>query len=195
MLAGNIPLGDCVNELLSKSVEFTIILLDLTNFKPFNNHYSHTKGDELLIIFSDLLRKHINSETDFAAHIGGDDFVAVIKNNEWQNLLSSLFSEFHHKVITFYTPEDQEQGGIQGTDRFGDDRFFEFVTVSAGAMTVTDEYFESFQPLLTNIIKLKQRTKRHNKLRIAHQFKNKIELYSFSEGQFEKVITEKIETP
>jgi len=194
MLPGNLPLGDCVNELLNKSTDFTIILLDLTNFKPFNNHYSHTKGDEVLIIFSDLLRKHINSETDFAGHIGGDDFVAVIKDENWQDVLSSLFTEFNHKVVGFYTKEDQELGGIQSTDRFGDDRFFDFVTLSAGAMSVTDEYFDSFQTLLTNIIKLKQRTKRHNKLRIAHQHKNKINLYSFVEGKFEKVITEKIET-
>ncbi|MFT7184966.1 MAG: EAL domain-containing protein (putative c-di-GMP-specific phosphodiesterase class I) [Pseudohongiellaceae bacterium] len=194
MLPGNIPLGDCVNELLNKNRDFTIVLLDLTNFKPFNNHYSHTKGDELLIIFSDLLRKHINCETDFAGHIGGDDFVIIMKDNNWQDALSSLFTEFNHKVVGFYTTEDQERGGIQSTDRFGDDRFFNFVTISAGAMTVTDEYFDSFQPLLTNIIKLKQRTKRHNKLRIAHQSKNKINLYSFVEDKFEKVISETVET-
>jgi diguanylate cyclase (GGDEF)-like protein len=193
MLPGNIPLGDCVNELLNKNSDFTIALLDLTNFKPFNNHYSHAKGDELLIIFSDLLRKHINFESDFAGHIGGDDFVTVIKSDNWKSVLSSLFTEFSHKVIDFYTKEDQKLGGIQSTDRFGDDRFFEFVTVSVGAMTITDEYFDSFQSLLTNIIKLKQRTKRHNKLRVAHQYKNKINLYSFADGKFDKIISEVIE--
>lgn len=194
MLPGNIPLGDCVNELLNKNSPFTIVLLDLTNFKPFNNHYSHTKGDELLIIFSDLLRKHINSETDFAGHVGGDDFVVIMKDDDWQSILSSLFTEFTHKVVSFYSEEDQKRGGIESTDRFGDNRFFDFVTISAGAMTVTDEYFDSFQPLLTNIIKLKQRTKRHKKLRIAHQSENTIDLYSFTEGKFEKVITETVET-
>jgi EAL domain-containing protein (putative c-di-GMP-specific phosphodiesterase class I)/GGDEF domain-containing protein len=193
MLPGNIPLGDCVNELLNKNSDFTIILLDLTNFKTFNNHYSHAKGDELLIIFSDLLRKHIDGESDFASHIGGDDFVAIIKNGNWKGVLSALMTEFNHKVISFYTKEDQKLGGIQSTDHFGDEHFFDFVTVTAGAMTITDEYFDSFQSLLTNIIKLKQRTKRHNKLSIAHQYKNKINLYSFNDAEFKKIISETIE--
>ena len=194
MLPGNIPVGDCVHELLDRSAEFTIALLDLSNFKPFNNHYDHTKGDELLVIFADLLRKHINSTTDFAGHIGGDDFVLVLRDGNWQEVFASLFNEFNHRAISFYNKKDQAQGGIQSTDRYGKDKFFEFVTVSAGIMSVTDEYFDSFQSLLISLIKLKQRTKRDKKLRIAHQYKDRINLHSFVDSKFEKKISEAIKT-
>ncbi len=194
MLPGNIPVGDCINELLENGSEFTIALLDLTNFKPFNNHYNHTKGDELLVIFADLLRRHINSATDFAGHIGGDDFVVVIRNENWQEILSSLLTEFNHRVIGFYTKEDQTQKGIKSTDRFGEDRFFGFVTASAGVMSLTDEYFDSFQPLLTNLIQLKQRTKRDKSIQIAHQYKENISLYTFVEGNFKKNLSEPCQT-
>ena len=194
MLPGNIPIGNCVNELLSNNREFTIILLDLTNFKPFNNHYSHSKGDELLVIFADLLRKHTHGDNNFVGHIGGDDFIVVMRNEHWQKSLSDLFTEFNRKAISFYNVADQKQGGLQSTDHFGDDQFFKFVTPSAGAITITDEYFDSFQSLLTTIIQLKQRTKRHQNLRMAHQYNNTIEIHAFVEDQFEIVITESINT-
>jgi len=194
MLPGNVPIGDCVSELLERDAKFTIALLDLNNFKPFNNHYDHTKGDELLVIFADLIRKHINSDTDFAGHIGGDDFVVILQQDNWQAVLASLFTEFDHRVLNFYTEEDQAQGGIQSTNRFGEDSFFDFVNISGGAISLTEEFFESFQSLLTLLIKLKQRTKRDKTLRLAHQQNNTISLLSFEEGKFDEIINEKAST-
>ena len=147
-------------------------------------YYDHTKGDELLVIFADSLRKHIDSEMDFAGHIGGDDFVVVIRDSKWQDVLSSLFTELHHRVIGFYNKKDQAQGGIVSSDRFGEDKFYNFVTISAGVMSITDEYFDTFQSLLTTLIKLKQRTKRNKNLRLAHQLKENINLHIFEDGAF-----------
>jgi len=118
----------------------------------------------------------------------------VIRNENWKEVLSSLLVEFNHRVIDFYTKEDQVQGGIQSTNRFGEDRFFGFVTASAGVMSLTEEYFDSFQPLLTNLIKLKQRTKRDKLIQIAHQYKENICLYTLTEGNFIKAISEPSQT-
>jgi EAL domain-containing protein (putative c-di-GMP-specific phosphodiesterase class I)/GGDEF domain-containing protein len=190
MLPGNVPIGDCVKELLDNNAAFTIGLLDLSNFKPYNNHYDHTKGDELLVIFADLLRKHINSDSDFAGHIGGDDFVVIVRQSNWKSIFKSLFNEFNHRAIGLYTETDQAQGGIQSTDRYGEAKFFDFVTLSAGVMDITDEYFESFQSLLTMLIQLKQRTKRDKSIRIAYQHKESISLLTFENEQFHEVMAE-----
>lgn len=192
MLPGNVPVADCINYLLDKGHPSTVALLDLTSFKPFNNHYGHNKGDEILVVFADMLRKHISEEVGFAGHIGGDDFIVVIRHGDWKSVLSSLFNEFEHRVISFYNEQDQAQGGIESTDRFGEARFFEFVSLSAGVMSITDEYFDSFQSLLTKLIQLKQRTKRDSALQLAMQHKNKISLYSFKK-QFKQKSSETVE--
>ena len=51
-------------------------------------------------------------------------------------------------------------------------------------MTVTEEYFDSFQSLLTQLIQLKQRTKRELGTCLAHMDKAQIKLYSFDESSF-----------
>lgn len=184
LLPGSIPLGNCVNDLLEQGQAFTVALLDLTDFKTYNNHYGHSKGDEILVLFADMLRKHISETIGFIGHIGGDDFIVVIRHDDWQKILASLLTEFDHRVIAAYHEKDQAQGGIQSTDHFGDDSFFPFLSISGGAISLTDEYFESFQALLTTLIQLKQRTKRYDTLRFAHQQKDEIRLYSFSDGKF-----------
>lgn len=190
MLPGNIPIGDCIDDLLERGVCFTIALLDLTNFKPFNNYYGHNKGDELLVVFADTIRKHIDSETDFAGHMGGDDFVVVIRQENWPTVLGSLLDEFNHRVAGFYSKEHLQNSGIQAIDNQGNEPLSGLVTVAAGAMTITDEHFDTFQTLLTALIQLKQLTKRDDTLCVAHQQKDIINLHSFSDGQLNKVVSE-----
>lgn len=184
MLPGNTPVGNCVKELMNNDTPFNIALLDLTNFKPFNNHYSHNRGDEVLIMFAELLNKHLKQGASFAGHIGGDDFVLIMPEDNWQETLRALFTEFNHKVLKFYSSKDIAQGGIESTDRNGHNRLFDFISLSAGVMTVTDEYFDSFQSLLTQLIQLKQRTKREFGTCLAHLNNAHIKLYSFNENKF-----------
>ncbi|MFT7235853.1 MAG: diguanylate cyclase (GGDEF)-like protein/PAS domain S-box-containing protein, partial [Methylophagaceae bacterium] len=56
-----------------------IALLDLDGFKAVNDTHDHHVGDELLIIVSQRMTAAL-CEGDTLARIGGDEFVAVIKN-------------------------------------------------------------------------------------------------------------------
>ncbi len=185
MLPGNTPIGRCISELFDKNEPFTVALLDLSNFKPFNNHYSHNKGNEVLIMFAELLRKHIKNTPNVAGHLGGDDFILIIPEVEWETLLTALFSEFSNRAQSFYSRKDIDQGGIESTDRNGHTRLFDFVSLSAGVMTITEEYFDSFQTLLSQLIKLKQRTKREGNISLAHLKESRMTLYSFDDTSFQ----------
>lgn len=182
MLPGNVPLAARVDELLSKGTDFSAVLLDLTNFKPFNNHYGYTKGDELLVMFAELLRKHVNNESDFAGHLGGDDFLLISKSHNWQQLFASLLHEFSTRANAFYSKQDIQQGGIQTTDRLGEERFYSFVSISSGALRIGDEYYDSFQSVLTRIIQLKQKTRKQESLCAAYEHNSEITYYSYDQA-------------
>jgi diguanylate cyclase (GGDEF)-like protein len=190
MLPGNTPIGACVNELLEKGAHFSIALLDLSNFKVFNNHYSHIVGDQVLIMFADILRRHLKLGANFAGHIGGDDFVLVMPSDNCLSLLRSIFSEFKHKISRFYSDKDIERGGIQKTDIKGNKELIGFISLSAGVMSIENEYYDSFHNLLTNLIKLKPLTKNDQGVCIAHEFQGSIEQYCFEENEFELYVDE-----
>ncbi len=60
--------------------ETSLILVDLDRFKEINDTLGHAAGDALLGHLTRILKTSIR-ETDFAARIGGDEFVIVSRNN------------------------------------------------------------------------------------------------------------------
>lgn len=54
-----------------------VIMIDLDNFKKFNDTFGHDEGDELLTIFGDFVRTIIRKE-DIACRSGGDEFFLIL---------------------------------------------------------------------------------------------------------------------
>ncbi len=55
----------------------SLIMMDIDNFKHFNDTYGHQLGDEVLKKVAAKLKKNIRA-TDIAARYGGEEFVAVL---------------------------------------------------------------------------------------------------------------------
>ncbi|HYE35566.1 bifunctional diguanylate cyclase/phosphodiesterase [Methylocaldum sp.] len=57
--------------------EFSILLLDLDNFKDINDSYGHPAGDVTLIQIGECLNGHLR-RGDIAFRIGGDEFAVIL---------------------------------------------------------------------------------------------------------------------
>ncbi|MDY0212522.1 MAG: GGDEF domain-containing protein [Desulfuromonadaceae bacterium] len=55
----------------------SVIMIDIDNFKPFNDRYGHQIGDQVLIQFSKLFRDSIR-EYDLFARYGGEEFILIL---------------------------------------------------------------------------------------------------------------------
>ncbi|OBI88498.1 GGDEF domain-containing protein [Mycobacterium asiaticum] len=86
-LAHQIAQTDALTQLLDRSTlghhlslhtgASTIVLIDLDNFKQYNDTHGHAAGDELLVTFADALRWSVRQD-DVVFRIGGDEFLLML---------------------------------------------------------------------------------------------------------------------
>lgn len=70
-----------------------LAVLDLDQFKNYNERYGQAAGDQALQRFAQLLSERFKRDTDLVARLGGEEFVALLPGFELevsQNLLEQL---------------------------------------------------------------------------------------------------------
>jgi diguanylate cyclase (GGDEF)-like protein len=74
-----------LEEEFQRSVRFkhtmSLIMLDIDDFKAFNDSYGHVRGDDVLKAVSGIIRFNLR-EMDIAARYGGEEFVVVLPETE-----------------------------------------------------------------------------------------------------------------
>lgn len=67
-----------------KSHTFTLIYIDVDNFKQINDTFGHYSGDKVLEKLGETIRHSIRA-SDMAFRIGGDEFAIVLKKSSQEN--------------------------------------------------------------------------------------------------------------
>ena len=57
--------------------EFSLVLVDIDNFKSINDSHGHAAGDQVLKHVADIFRKDIR-QSDYTARIGGEEFAILL---------------------------------------------------------------------------------------------------------------------
>jgi diguanylate cyclase (GGDEF)-like protein len=55
----------------------SLMVIDIDNFKPINDTYGHSKGDQILNVFAQILARIIRT-SDIAFRLGGDEFAIIL---------------------------------------------------------------------------------------------------------------------
>jgi len=143
-LPGNISINRQIQGRLDGNENFALAYGDLDYFKPFNDKYGFSRGDEVIKITGRLILnivKNRQPRNSFVGHIGGDDFIYLVETDTMEEASHEIIDAFDRIIPTFYDPSDRETGFITSIDRQGIKRTFDIMTISIG---ITDTKTRSF---------------------------------------------------
>lgn len=101
----------------------SLLMLDVDNFKAYNDGYGHDAGDECLRQVALAIQATMHRSTDFAARYGGEEFVCVLPNTDDEGALA-LANSIRLNIEALNVPHEYANG-----DRI--------VTLSTGAASFT----------------------------------------------------------
>lgn len=132
-LPGNIAIESELEKRIKSGKRFAFCYADLDNFKAYSDRYGYAKGSEMIRLSGDIIVsavKEHDPDEGFVGHIGGDDFVMVLSDERAQEVCEAVIRAFDAEVVKHYTEEDLANGGIEGFDRYGVQRFFPLMSIS-----------------------------------------------------------------
>ena len=89
---------------------------------------------------------NINSNENahnFVGHIGGDDFVALVDTDNYEELCQNIILEFDTKILDYFSEDDKEKGYLEVPNRKGIIEEFPLVSISVGIVEVTKGRFHN----------------------------------------------------
>ncbi len=69
-------------EAIRLELPFTICMIDVDNFKLYNDTYGHAAGDKVLASVAQTISSQLHRATDFLARYGGEEFVILLMEND-----------------------------------------------------------------------------------------------------------------
>lgn len=137
-LQGNIEIQNEINHRLAKKRVFSIIYLDIDNFKAYNDVYGFASGDRAIKMTADIISDNVHtccSQCDFIGHIGGDDYVIITTPQQVDTICESIIRDFDAKMPELYSEEHRKAGYIATPSRKGDVIRYPIMTISMAVIS------------------------------------------------------------
>ena len=98
------------------------------------------KGDEVIKFTAKTILKvmhHYKLEDSFVGHIGGDDFVGIISDVDFDKLCQDIIARFDTNIKEYFNEEDIERGYLEVANRKGIIEQFPITAISIGVVKVS----------------------------------------------------------
>jgi diguanylate cyclase (GGDEF)-like protein len=136
-LPGGYQVEVAIKRKLTSADPWSILYLDLDNFKAFNDVYGFLTGNDLIRLVGRICQRMVRefgNTDDFVGHIGGDDYVVVTTPDRAQQLCGEISNAYKRESRSLYHQEDLRRGSIRGVDRKGRPCQFPLVALSIGVV-------------------------------------------------------------
>jgi diguanylate cyclase (GGDEF)-like protein len=140
-LPGNRSIHAHLQQALRSADEVVAVYADLDHFKVFNDYAGFEAGDEVIKLAGRcLLDACAVDSASFVGHIGGDDFVAVVRAEVAHDVSMRAAKDFRRGVLAFYSHTDQERGFVEVRTRRGDVRTYPLCRMTLAGVPLPGQY-------------------------------------------------------
>ncbi len=157
-LPGNLVINQEISRLVEHNMQYTVMYIDMDNFKAFNDVYGFERGDEVIRIMAQVLKEQIE-EAGFIGHVGGDDFVVILYHNEYQMLCREITHQFEERARKLYSENDRERGYIETENRRGEWERYPLLSITIALMTDKEKKYLSHYELVEELAARKKLAK------------------------------------
>ncbi|SHH25450.1 diguanylate cyclase (GGDEF) domain-containing protein [Thermosyntropha lipolytica DSM 11003] len=137
-LPGNCYIKRKLTSLIEAKQEFTVLYIDLDDFKAFNDYYGFGHGDRAITLLADIINEQVRSygnAEDMVGHIGGDDFIVITTPEKADTVANHIIAEFDRNITKLYDQAAQKCGYIETANRQGVITRFPIMTLSIAGIT------------------------------------------------------------
>jgi diguanylate cyclase (GGDEF)-like protein len=130
----------------------SFMMLDVDNFKLYNDTYGHSMGDNVLISIADTIKKTLKRDSDYSFRLGGEEFGILLLSTNAKNsqeIANNILTSIQNLKIT------HQKNSPSG-----------YVTASIGLTTTIPNRDYSIDKLITNSDKLLYQAKHEGRNRV-----------------------------
>lgn len=130
----NIIINDELGRMKRAQLPVSLLVLDVDNFKTYNDNYGHPAGDQVLQRIATVMLEMTNRSGEFAARMGGEEFAMFFPSMKLAAALE-VAERVRDGVLNLRIPHEKSPTS-------------EYVTVSIGVVSCVPEWEMEFDQLL-----------------------------------------------
>jgi diguanylate cyclase (GGDEF)-like protein len=135
-LPGNTSIQRAIETALGKPM--AVCYIDINHFKPYNDVYGFSRGDEVLRMVARLMFNAVKeSGGGFAGHIGGDDFVFIVPIAMSEPVCRTIIDNFNLIAADLFEEREKSDGYYIGVNRKGQEEKIPLLSIAI-AVVPTD---------------------------------------------------------
>lgn len=144
-LPGNTSILRAIRKILASEENYAVCYVDIDNFKPYNDRYGFSRGDEVILMVARIIVNVIEElarDGSFVGHIGGDDFVFIIRGDKAEEVCARIIANFNMVRNLFLSAEDIAADEFIGRDRLDNETRFPLLSISIAVVITGEKRFQ-----------------------------------------------------
>ena len=118
----NTVFPDCLRAAKRHARLLNFAIIDIDNFKKYNDNYGHVAGDNALVIISDLLQSKLLRADDYIFRLGGEEFGLLFYADD-EMIASQFVNDIRLAIQELAIPHKSNES-------------YQYVTISLGMVTI-----------------------------------------------------------